>query len=169
MCVFQSLEVHTAKALDSDSWLKVSSDSVLELLRMDTLDVKEAYLARALVWWGQFQLKADGHDPKDGVKLRSQILPGLKLIRFVTLTKTEFEDLMRRTALKAVLTFEEKHFIIKALVTKNWNSLLSDVSSPEITLPGRNPAKRWNCMGLHLQPVLRSMKITRNLLVVLLK
>lgn len=143
----QSLEVHTAKALDSNNWFKISLDSVFEFLSMDTLDVHEVDLAKALVWRGQFQLEADGHDPKDGVKLRSQILPGLQLIRFVTLTKAEFEDLMRQTALKAVLTFEEKHFILKALVTKNWNPLLSEVSSSEIN-PRKKPCVEVELFGI---------------------
>jgi hypothetical protein len=116
----------SATALSSESWLGISLESVQEFLRMDRIDaVEEVNLVRALIRWGKFQLQKDG-DQVDGEKMRVKILPGLNLIRFAALSHKEFASLCLEE-LGAVLSGEEKHSNMMAIVTKDLTLMPSDV------------------------------------------
>lgn len=119
--------METAEALSSEHWLSISSDSVEEFLQMDCLDVKDVDLIRALVRWGKFQVQIDGDDPNDAQKLRLKIMPGLKHIRFASLTKNQITKLLM-VELIAVLSSEEKSLIR----SKDWTQLLP-IGSVKIT------------------------------------
>jgi hypothetical protein len=131
----QILQLNTATALDSDSWLGISLESLLEFLRMNNIDaVEEADLVKALIRWGKFQVKLDG-DQLDGKNLRSKILPGLHLIRFSALTSKQFANLCFEE-LGLVLSADERHSILMSIVTEN--SLLM----PPAVVVNNNPARK---------------------------
>jgi hypothetical protein len=116
----------TVTALSSESWLGISLESVQEFLHMDNIGtVEEINLVRALIKWGKFQVKKDG-DQCDGDKVRTKILPGLNLIRFSTLTTKEFASLCLEE-LGSVLSAEEKHSIMMAIVTEDFTLMPPDV------------------------------------------
>lgn len=86
----------------------MSFESVKEVLGMEFLSCDEAELVRAVVRWG-------GECP-------TKIVPCLELIRFAGISATQFADLSRRE-LQSILTLEEKHSILMALVTGDWSSM----------------------------------------------
>jgi hypothetical protein len=120
----QHIQKETSEALNSEQWPKMSLESVKEVLGMEFLNCDEAELVRAVVRWG-------GESPE-------KILPCLELIRFAGLSATQFADLSRHE-LQSILTLEEKHAILMALVTGDWSSMPSFV--------GRHLQKR----GRHVQ------------------
>jgi hypothetical protein len=131
------LEIETAAALASDQWLCISLECVQEFLRMDCLDVREADLIRALMWWGKYQVHKDGNNPSDSRKLRSKILPALKLIRFTALTQKEFAQLCLED-LGKVMHVEERYSVLMAIVTGQWKLMPSEIATSEAT-PRKKP------------------------------
>lgn len=106
----------TVEALKSENWLNVSCECVQEFLRMDTLTgVKETDLLRALLRWGEFQVKQDGDNPEDGEKLRSKIEPGLQLIRFYQMDDNREFARLCCSRLELVLSLEEQHAVFMAI------------------------------------------------------
>jgi hypothetical protein len=127
--------METTTALSSEPFLSISLVSMQEFLRMESTDaVKEVDLVRALIKWGKFQLQKDG-DKFDGKNLRVKILPCLNLIRFFTLTTKEFASLCLEE-LGAVLSAEEKHSIMMAIVTED-SSLM-----PPVVVMNNYPARK---------------------------
>jgi BTB And C-terminal Kelch len=120
------LELETKEALASQDWLNISSESVLEFLNMDCLDIKEADLLRALIRWGKFQTQQSGDDAVEN--LRSKILPGLRQIRFDSFTQVEVAQLCEGE-LKEVLTAGEKYSILMSLITGDWKMMPAGVVS----------------------------------------
>jgi hypothetical protein len=92
---------------------------VQEFLKVDNLDIDEVDLVRALVKWGENQVKKD---PSPFVWLRDKILPALPLIRFVGMSS---KDLMQVCVgeLKAVLTAAEKLQIMQRILLKDLKML----------------------------------------------
>jgi BTB And C-terminal Kelch len=97
------------EALNSEQWTKMSFESVKEVLGMEFLNCDEAELVRAVVRWG-------------GGECPAKIVACLELIRFAGISATQFADLSRRE-LQSILTLEEKHSILMALVTGDWSSM----------------------------------------------
>jgi BTB And C-terminal Kelch len=108
------LELETKEALASQDWLNVSSESVLEFLNMDCLNIKEADLLRALIRWGKFQTREDGDDAVEN--LRIKILPGLQQIRFESFTQLDEVAQLCEEELKEVLTAEEKYSFLISFI-----------------------------------------------------
>jgi BTB And C-terminal Kelch len=121
----QVLEESTRKALASPEWLKISSGSVSEFLQMERLNINEADLVRALIRWAQFQSQQEGDDL--GENLRSKILPGLRQIKFASLTQNEIAQLYQEE-LGSVLTGDEKCAILISIVTGKWNLMPTDIN-----------------------------------------
>jgi len=129
--------VETAEALDSNYWLRMSQESVQEFLGMRFLNVKEAELVTALISWGQNKLRWTSNSPEDYYqKLRAEILPGLKLIRFAALTQQEFARLCKQE-LGEVLSGEEQNSISQAIVDRNPSLMPAGIKS-RIPLPTRS-------------------------------
>jgi BTB And C-terminal Kelch len=126
------LELETKEALDSQDWLKISSESILEFLNMECLNIKEADLVRALIRWGKFQ---EQHG-RGGENLRSKILPGLRKIRFDSVTQQEFVQLFQEE-LGVVLSDGEKSSIFMSTISGNWELMPKDVV-PSIKLAPRH-------------------------------
>jgi hypothetical protein len=101
---------------------------------MDYLDVEEADLVRALIKWGKFQVQKDGNNPTDGQKLRSTIWPALKLVRFTALLQKEFAQLCLEE-LGEVMHVEERHSVLMAIVTGQWELLPSELAMSEAATP----------------------------------
>jgi hypothetical protein len=129
------LEVETKEALDSSDWLNISAESVLEFLDMECLNINEAVLVWALIRWGKFQLKQQNGG---GENLRSKILPGLRKIRFNSLTQHEVAQLCSKE-LGEVLTGDEKSSIFMSIITENWEKMPTDVVSPSKLTPRHAP------------------------------
>lgn len=110
------MEENTVKAIFADAWLSISAEGLEEFLRMDCLAIAEHVLVKQLVRWGKFQVESDGDDPRDVEKLRSKILPGLKLIRFAEISLKDFSELCQQE-LRAVMSADEKSLILKSLTT----------------------------------------------------
>jgi hypothetical protein len=127
------LEVNTKEALDSSDWLNISSDSILEFLKMEWLNISEADLVRSLMKWGKFQLQQVESDTTEN--LRSKILPGLRHIRFDSLTQHEIAQLCKEE-FETVLTGDEKCAILMSIITGDWKSMPTDV------VPATKPAPR---------------------------
>lgn len=135
----------TSEAVRSEPWLSISSDCVLEFLRMDSLDVKEADLVRALIRWGKFQVQTDGGEDTDSQKLRSKIMPGLNLIRFAALSHVDFAQLCLEE-LGAVLSGDEKHSVMMSIVTGDWNQMPAEIAPVKLAL------RRSPYVVFHLTP-----------------
>jgi hypothetical protein len=135
------LEQETKEALASLDWLYVSSESVLEFLNMDCLDINEADLLRALIRWGKFQTREDGDDAVEN--LRSKILPGLQKIRFGCFTRVEVAQLCDEE-LGEVLTADEKYSILKSFVSGDWKMMPTGVVSSSKLAPRCGPQGRYN-------------------------
>jgi BTB And C-terminal Kelch len=126
------LEAETKEALASQDWLNISSESILEFLNMDCLDINEADLVRALIRWGKFQTRQSGDDAVEN--LRSKILPGLQKIRFGSFTQLEVAQLCEGE-LKEVLTADEKYSILTSLITGDWKMMPTGVVSSSKLVP----------------------------------
>ena len=149
------MQLNTAAALDSDSWLGISLESVLEFLRMHNIDaVEEADLVRALIRWGKFQLKKDGA-PFDGEKLRSKILPGLNLIRFSALNSKQFANLCLEE-LGFVLSAEEKNSILMSIATED-----TSLMPPSVVIKN-NPARKRKASIVLKLPIEKSKFLHKN-------
>ena len=119
--------METKEALASQDWLNISAESMLEFLDMECLDIKEADLVRALIRWGKFQLEQQDGDTLDE-NLRSKILPGLRKIRFDSLTHEEVAQLCTEDFGK-VLKADEKCSLFVAIIKGNWEMMPTDVVS----------------------------------------
>jgi hypothetical protein len=131
------LELETTDALNSSDWLNIGSESILEFLDMECLNIKEADLVRALVRWGKFQLEQQDRDTLDE-KLRSKILPGLRKIRFDSLTHLEVAELCKEE-FGEVLTGDEKSSIFMANITGDWKLMPTDIVSSSKLAPRHEP------------------------------
>jgi len=120
--------METKQALASQDWLNISSESILEFLKMDCLDINEADLVRALIRWGKFQTQQSGDDAVEN--LRNKILPGLQKIRFGSFTQLEVAQLCEEE-LGEVLTAEEKYSILKSSVKGDWKMMPPGLSPPQ--------------------------------------
>jgi len=119
--------VETKEAIASQDWLNISAESMLEFLDMDCLNIKEADLVRALIRWGKFQLEQQVRDTLDE-NMRSKILPGLRKIRFDSLTHLEVAELCKEE-FGEVLTGDEKSAIFMANITGDWKLMPTDIVS----------------------------------------
>jgi hypothetical protein len=128
--------VETAEALDSNHWLRMSKESVHEFLDMKFLNVQEAELVSALIRWGQNKLRSSNDAEDYFSKLRAEILPGLKLIRFAALTQQEFVGLCK-LELGDVLSEEEQNLICQSIVDRNPSLMPAGIKS-RIPLPLRS-------------------------------
>jgi hypothetical protein len=115
----QGIVKDTEKALASEHWLNLSSESILDFLQSGSINVLEEQLVVSVLQWGKFQVEADGGDPEDGLTLRAKLLPALKWIRFAWVNRKNFADLCQRE-LGPVLSVGEKLAIFKALAG-NWD------------------------------------------------
>jgi hypothetical protein len=129
------LELETKEALDSQDWLNISAESMLEFLDMECLNSNEADLVRALIRWGKFQLEQQDRDNVDE-NLQSKILPGLRKIRFDSLNHEEIVKLYQEE-LGKVLTGDEKSSILMSIISGNWELMPKDVV-PSIKLAPRH-------------------------------
>jgi BTB And C-terminal Kelch len=132
--------METKQALASQDWLNISSETVLEFLKMDCLNIDEANLLRALISWGKYQTRQSGDDAVEN--LRSEILPGLQNIRFGSFTQLEVAQLCEEE-LGEVLTAEEKYSILKSLIKGDWKVMPSGVVSSSKLAPRRGPQERY--------------------------
>jgi hypothetical protein len=132
----QVLETETKEAVESPAWLNVSSNSMLEFLNMDCMNINEADVVRALTKWGNFQMYQNGDDPE--ANLRSKVLPGLGKIRFGSLTQQELVQLCQEE-LGKVLSGDEKSAIFMSIISGNWELMPSDVISPTKLAPRHEP------------------------------
>jgi hypothetical protein len=130
------LELETKEALDSQDWLNIGSESILEFLNMDCLNINEADLVRALIRWGNFQMHQNGDDPE--ANLRSKVLPGLGKIRFGSLTQQELVQLCQEE-LGKVLSGDEKSAIFMSIISGNWELMPSDIVSSTKLTPRHEP------------------------------
>jgi hypothetical protein len=130
------LKLETKEALDSQDWLNVSANSMLEFLDMECLNSKEADLVRALIRWGKSQTQEDGDDAVEN--LRSKILPGLRKIRYERLNHEEIVKLYQEE-LGVVLSGDEKCSILMAVISGNWGLMPSDVVSSIKLSPRHEP------------------------------
>jgi hypothetical protein len=128
----------TADAVASDQWLHISSECVQEFLRMACLGLGESDLVRALIRWGKYQVQIDEEDPTDGQKLRSKILPALKLIKFAAMTHKEFAQLCLEE-LGVVINLEEKYSIMMAIATGEWKLVPSELLGYSDATPRKQP------------------------------
>ena len=128
------LELETKEALDSQDWLNIGSESILEFLNMDCLNINEADLVRALIRWGNYQMHQNGDNPE--ANLRSKVLPGLGKIRFGSLTQQELVELCQEE-LGKVLSGDEKSSIFMSIISGNWELMPKDVV-PSIKLAPRH-------------------------------
>lgn len=80
----------------------------------------------ALVRWGKFQSLQEGDDL--GESLRTMILPGLKLIRFHSLTQQEIIHLCQKE-LGEVLSGDEKWSMLMSITSGDWKLMPNDVVS----------------------------------------
>jgi BTB And C-terminal Kelch len=126
--------VVSKEALESQDWLHVSFESILEFLDMECLNIDEADLVRALIRWGKFQTQQSGDDAVEN--LRNKILPGLQKIRFSSFTQLEVTQLCEEE-LKEVLTGDEKCSILLAIIKGDWELMPNDIVS-SIKLSPRN-------------------------------
>jgi hypothetical protein len=129
------LELETKEALASQTqdWLNISSESILEFLNLECLNIKEADLVRALVRWGNFQMQQQDRDTLPDENLRRIILPGLRKIRFERLNHEELVQLYQEE-LGEVLTPGERCSILMAVISGKWELMPSDiVSSTKLT------------------------------------
>jgi hypothetical protein len=117
--------METTEALASHDWLNISSESILEFLNMECLNIKEADLVRALIRWGKFQLQQQDRDHLDE-NLRSKILPGLQKIRYDSLNHEEIVKLYQEE-LGEVLSDGEKCSILMSIISGNWGLMPNDV------------------------------------------
>jgi BTB And C-terminal Kelch len=125
------LELETKEALDSSDWLNISAESILEFLNMECLNINEADLVQALIRWGKFQLELQVDNLDEN--LRSKILPGLRKIRFGSLTQQEIVQLCQ-DELGKVLSAEEKCSIFMSIMSENWSLMPNEVvSSTKLT------------------------------------
>jgi hypothetical protein len=112
----QPITTETTEALASKGWLNVDLKTVQEFLKLDNLDIDEVDLVRALVRWGEHQVKTD---PSPLLAwLKDKILPALPLIRFFGMS---YKDVMKVCVgeLKAVLSAEEKLRIMQSIMQKD--------------------------------------------------
>jgi hypothetical protein len=123
----QILRHQTEVALASGDWLNMQLDSVLDFLQMDFMDVSEPDLVRALVKWGRAQVQRDGHDPEDGQRLRSKMLPCLKFINFHVLSHMEF-TLLCLEDLGRVMSYEEKFLVMMCITLEKWKMVPEEIS-----------------------------------------
>jgi len=129
--------VDTKEALDSRAWLNISSNSILEFLAMDCLiNIKETDLLKALIRWGNFQMQQNNDDAD--ANLRSKILPGLRKIRFGSLTQEELVELFQED-LGKVLTGDEKSSILMSFISGNWELMPCGVVSSTKLTPRHEP------------------------------
>jgi hypothetical protein len=132
------LELETKEALESQHWLNISFESILEFLDMECLNINEAALVRALIRWGKFQLEQQDRSDNRGENLRSKILPGLRQIRFDSLTHQEVAELCKEE-LGEVLTGDEKCSVLVSIITGDWKMMPTDVVSPKKLTPRHGP------------------------------
>jgi hypothetical protein len=111
---------------NSQGWLNMSSDGIVEFLDLNCLiNIEEANLVRALIRWGKFQLLKHNQN----ANLRSQILPGLRKIRFNSMNPKDITKLFMEE-LGEVLTGDEKLSIFMAIISGDWKLMPTDVVSP---------------------------------------
>lgn len=129
--------MNTAEALDSKHWLSMSMDGIQEFLGMTFLDVKETELVTALIIWGKNKLqRSNNHD--NGGKLRAEILPGLKLIKFDALSLDEFHR-QCLGELGAVLSESEQRSISASILAKNPSLMPAEFKPSEPVLMRHRP------------------------------
>jgi hypothetical protein len=119
------VKLRSKEIFDSQGWLNISSDGILEFLDMDSCCVKEVSLVWGLITWGKYQLQKQDQN----ANLRSQILPGLRKIRFDTMNPREIAELFEKE-LGQVLTAHEKCSIFMANIKGDWTLMPTDVVSP---------------------------------------
>jgi hypothetical protein len=119
------LETATEKALDSDHFLHVSSDTILLLASLEKKNILEESLAAALLKWAKFQCEEHGEDPNDGALLRALLLPSLKLLKFGSMDEQNFAVLCKHE-LGQVLTVDERLGIFLALSNNSKDPLPKD-------------------------------------------
>jgi BTB And C-terminal Kelch len=125
--------VGAKEVLDSQGWLNMSSDGIVEFLDLNCLiNIEEADLVRVLMRWGKFQLLKQDQN----ANLRSLILPGLRKIRFNSMNSKDITELFEEE-LGEVLTGDEKSSIIMAFISGDWKLMPTDVVSPT-KLPPRH-------------------------------
>jgi hypothetical protein len=113
--ILQAITEMTSEALASKCWLDVCMKTVQEFLKVDNLNIDEVDLVRALIRWGENQVK---NDPKQAENLRDKILPALPLIRFVGMSQKDVAKVCMEE-LAAVLTAEEKLQIMQSSLLKD--------------------------------------------------
>jgi hypothetical protein len=127
------MRLRSTEVFDSQGWLNISSDGILEFLDTDFY-ITESVRIWALITWGKFRLlKQDQY-----ANLRSQILPGLGKIRFDIMNPKEIADLFKETDLGEVLTADEKSSIFIANITEDWKSMPANIFSPTKPVPRHN-------------------------------
>jgi len=126
--------VKTKEALASQDWLNVSSESILEFLDMECLNITEAELVRALIRWGKYQMQHG----RGGKNLRSKILPGLRKIRFGSFIQLEIVQLCQEE-LGVVLSDGEKSSILMSIISGNWSLMPKDVVPSTKLTPRHGP------------------------------
>jgi hypothetical protein len=131
------LELETKEALDSRAWLNMSSNSILEFLDMECLNINEADLLKALMRWGSFQIQKQDRDNLDE-NLRTKILPGMRKIRFGSLTQQEIVQLCQEE-LGKVLSADEKCSICMSVMSGNWSLMPNDVVPATKLAPRHEP------------------------------
>lgn len=125
----------TKEAINSEEWLKINSDSVLEFLQLECLNVIELDLVEALIKWGKFQLHQEKLNFRDYDNLRRKILFGLKQIRFESIGHKEFAQLCQKE-LGFALSGDEKCAIFMSIITGDW--MATDVAPLKLT-PRHSP------------------------------
>jgi hypothetical protein len=102
------------------------SDSVQEFLQLKYLQAQEEDLVNALIDWANHKIPAGSPE-----KLRAELLPLLKFIRFSSMAHREFAQLCHGPLGKVVLTKKEKSSISASINTEEL-SLMPAELVPEI-------------------------------------
>jgi hypothetical protein len=102
------------------------SDSVQEFLQLNYLQAQEEDLVNALIDWANHKMPAGSPE-----KLRAELLPLLKFIRFFSMAHREFAQLCHGPLGKVVLTKKEKSSISASITTEDL-SLMPAELAPEI-------------------------------------
>lgn len=108
--VLQIVKKSTGQVLSDQSWLEAPEEVVLKVLEMNSMRCSEVELIENLLKWGRAQVE-------DEADLRAKVDNGLKLIRFCTMGKKEFSNLVRRQP--TLLTASENQQIFLTLSERN--------------------------------------------------
>ncbi|XP_064111042.1 BTB/POZ domain-containing protein 2-like isoform X2 [Macrobrachium nipponense] len=128
--------------LISSSLLDLTPEAMAQLLQEPLRVTSETVILKALVSWGQAQLKLQGKQLTPS-NLREQVEPFLSEIRFLTMTSEEF---VQNVVTSDILTPDETVYVLK-----------------NIAKPGEvAPASRINTITINTSRVNRSSLITKD-------